>query len=220
VVVAAEAATDSSLREELEKEDFDVRYSTCAGVLSKSSHPKDIDVMILSWGKPGDGECAIIRKLREKGADIPLIVVFNGGSYEQSMECLDVGADDYLQQPVVIKELAARIRATARRYRPPGAHILRIADLELDGLSREVRRAGELVHLSQTEFKLLAFLIRNKGRVVPKKEIVENVWGINFDTRTNVVDVYISYLRRAVDSGYPVKLIHTVHGEGIILQEQ
>jgi DNA-binding response OmpR family regulator len=175
--------------------------------------------MILERKEPGSVECGFIRKLRESGVDLPVVVLYSEGTADRCIDSLNEGADDYLKKPFEIKELVARVNAIKRRSSSSTSRLLRFADVELDEISRKVTRSGDPIHLSQTEFKLLVYLVRNKGRIVPKKEIIEEVWGINFETGTNVVDVYISYLRRAVDAGYPKKLIHTIHGEGIILME-
>jgi DNA-binding response OmpR family regulator len=127
---------------------------------------------------------------------------------------LDAGADDYLAKPFAFAELAARIRAVLRRGNRPARSILQIEDLEVDRVSHTVRRGNDNIDLSPKEFALLEFLMRHEGQPVSRTSIVEQVWKLNFDTMTNVVDVYINYLRRKMDSGYNRALIRTIRGVG------
>jgi DNA-binding response OmpR family regulator len=142
------------------------------------------------------------------------------GTTDDKVEGFDAGADDYLVKPFDLRELHVRIRAQAKRQHGAAAQgLLRIADLELDPRSHEVRRAGQAVHLTPKEFSLLAYLMQHAGRVVPRTEIAREVWGIDFDTGTNFIDVYINYLRRKMDRDHAVKLIHTKPGVGFVLRE-
>jgi DNA-binding response OmpR family regulator len=133
---------------------------------------------------------------------------------EDRVTCLDIGADDYLPKPFSFSELSARIRALLRRSHLPSESVLVVEDLKLDRLEHRAERAGRTIDLTSKEFSLLEYLMRNAGREVSRAMIIEHVWKLTFDTTTNVVDVYINYLRRKVDDGHPRKLIQTVRGVG------
>ena len=133
---------------------------------------------------------------------------------EDRVQCLDIGADDYLVKPFSFSELSARIRALLRRSHMPAEAVLKVDDLQLDRVERRVERGGKRIELTSKEFALLEYLMRNVGRRITRAMIIEHVWNLSFDTSTNVVDVYINYLRRKVDDGYPHRLIHTIRGVG------
>ncbi|HET8823608.1 MAG TPA: winged helix-turn-helix domain-containing protein, partial [Terriglobales bacterium] len=133
---------------------------------------------------------------------------------EDRAKCLDVGADDFVGKPISFTEVSARIRALLRRSQNPAKIVLSVADLKLDRVERRVERGGKPIELTAKEFSLLEHLMLNAGRRVTRAMIIEHVWDLSFDTSTNVVDVYINYLRRKVDDGFDRKLIHTVRGVG------
>ncbi len=133
---------------------------------------------------------------------------------EDRVKGLDLGADDYLTKPFSFTELAARVRALLRRGARPATSLLRVADLEIDRVERQVRRGGRRIELTAKEFGLLEYLMRNCGHTVSRAMIVEHVWNLSFDSMTNVVDVYINYLRKKIDEGFPKRLIYTVRGVG------
>jgi two-component system, OmpR family, copper resistance phosphate regulon response regulator CusR len=130
------------------------------------------------------------------------------------VQCLDLGADDYLTKPFSFVELAARIRALLRRSNLPLASTLTVADLKLDRIERRVERGGRRIELTSKEFALLEYMMRNVGRRVTRAMIIEHVWNLSFDTSTNIVDVYLNYLRRKMDKDFSSPLIHTVRGVG------
>jgi DNA-binding response OmpR family regulator len=134
------------------------------------------------------------------------------------VQCLDTGADDYLPKPFSFSELSARIRALLRRSHLPSESVIVVDDLKLDRVEHRAERAGRRIELTSKEFSLLEYLMRNAGRPVSRAMIIEHVWNLTFDTTTNVVDVYINYLRRKVDAEHPRKLIHTVRGVGYELR--
>jgi DNA-binding response OmpR family regulator len=157
---------------------------------------------------------SILRQLRRQKPTLPVLVLTQRTRVEDRVQCLDTGADDYLPKPFSFSELSARIRALLRRSHLPSEAVLAVEDLKLDRVERRVERAGRRVELTTKEFALLEYLMRNAGRKVTRAMIIGRVWNLTFDTTTNVVDVYINYLRRKVDDGHPRKLIHTVRGVG------
>jgi len=152
--------------------------------------------------------------LRLKKPSLPVLVLTQRNRVEDRVQCLDLGADDYLGKPFSYSELSARLRALVRRSHLPSESVLSVADLKLDRVERRVERAGRRIELTTREFALLEYLMRNAGRRVTRSMIIEHVWNLTFDTTTNVVDVYINYLRRKIDDGHCAKLIHTVRGVG------
>src|SRR5580658_10086842 len=174
----------------------------------------DYDLVILDLNLPKLDGVSVLRHLRVKRPSLPVLVLTQRSRVEDRVTCLDIGADDYLPKPFSFSELSARIRALLRRSHLPSESVLAIEDLKLDRVERRVERAGRRVDLTTKEFALLEYLRRNAGRKVTRAMIIEHVWNLAFDTTTNVVDVYINYLRRKVDDGHPVKLIHTARGVG------
>src|SRR5438067_12840320 len=174
----------------------------------------DYDLVILDLNLPKLDGVTVLRHLRLKRPSLPVLVLTQRSRVEDRVQCLDTGADDYLPKPFSFSELSARIRALLRRSHLPSESVLVVADLKLDLVQRIVERAGHRMDLTGKEFCLLEYLMRNAGRDVTRSMIIEHVWNLSFDTTTNVVDVYINYLRRKIDDGHPTKLIHTVRGVG------
>jgi DNA-binding response OmpR family regulator len=184
---------------------------------------KEIDLVVLDVILPSMDGREVARKIRAMGyINLPIIMLTALGTTENIVKGLDAGADDYLVKPFKFKELLARIRAHTRNKSLPlsQSQKLTIEDLELDNDAKLVKRAGKEIKLTSTEFRLLEYLLRNKNRVLSRMDILENVWDVNFNMGTNVVDVYINYLRNKIDRNFEVKLIHTVIGMGYILKYQ
>lgn len=161
----------------------------------------------------------LCRELRKAGNHTPLLMLTALGGADHVVEGLDSGADDYLAKPFEFKELLARIRTLTKRIQTSsGDRTLTAEDLTMDLQSRTVHRGQSHISLTAKEFALLEYLLRNKGRVVPKSELAKNVWKIDFDTGTNMVEVYVNYLRRKVDKEFERKLIHTQFGMGYIIR--
>jgi len=195
-----------------------VAYDGTLGLRSALDPAHELIVMDLML--PGMNGIELCRAVRSERPDVPIIMLTALGTTDDKVEGFDAGADDYLVKPFDLRELHVRIRALAKRKHGGAAEgLLRIADLELDLRTHEVRRAGQPVHLTPKEFSLLAYLMQHAGRVVPRTEIAREVWGIDFDTGTNFIDVYINYLRRKMDRDHGLKLIHTKPGVGFILRE-
>lgn len=179
-----------------------------------AANEQEYDLIVLDLNLPRLDGVSILRQLRRQKPTLPVLVLTQRTKVEDRVQCLDTGADDYLPKPFSFSELSARIRALLRRSHLPSESVLAVEDLKLDRVEHRVERAGRRVELTTKEFALLEYLMRNAGRKVTRAMIIEHVWNLTFDTTTNVVDVYINYLRRKVDDGHPRKLIHTVRGVG------
>ena len=177
------------------------------------------DALLLDINMPHKDGITVVRLLRRKGVLAPVIFLTARDDIEDKVRGLDAGADDYLTKPFSIVELLARLRAVLRRQRPQANNLVRVADLELDMVSHDARRAGEKIELTRREFALLEFLINASPKPVSKTAIVEHVWDQHFDSETNVVNVYIKMLRRKIDKEGLPPLIHTVRGVGFALRE-
>ena len=176
------------------------------------------DLVILDINLPKIEGLEVLRRLRQSGFSAPVLLLTVRATIEDKVLGLDTGADDYLAKPFAFDELIARVRALLRRRKETKPLTLQVADLTLDPATRTVRRGGENIELTAKEFSLLNHLMRNEGRVLSRTGIAENVWGYYFDTSTNVIDVYINYLRNKIDAGREPKLIHTVRGVGYVLK--
>lgn len=177
------------------------------------------DALVLDVMMPARDGFSVVRQLRRRQINTPVIFLTARGDVEDKVRGLDAGADDYLTKPFSISELLARLRALLRRQRPQAVNVLRVADLELDLVAHEARRAGERIELTRREFALLEFLFSATPKPVSKTAIVEHVWDQHFDSETNVVNVYIKLLRRKIDRPGWRPLIHTVRGVGFALRE-
>ncbi|RYY62051.1 MAG: response regulator transcription factor [Chitinophagaceae bacterium] len=178
------------------------------------------DIMILDVMLPGMNGIELCKQLRRQKDHTPVLMLTALASTENIVTGLDAGADDYISKPFKFRELTARIRSLSRRGSVAEVpEILKLADLEMNLLARTVQRNGVDITLTSTEYRLLEYLLKNKGRVVSRLDMLENVWGIDFNMGTNVVDVYVNYLRKKIDRQGPVKLIQTVIGMGYILKE-
>lgn len=178
------------------------------------------DLIILDIALPKIDGLQVLKKLRERNVRTPVLLLTVRATIEDKVLGLDSGADDYLTKPFVFQELLARIRALLRRKAEAGPPLLQVEDLVLDPARHLVTRGGERVDLTSKEFALLEYLLRNAGRVLSRAMISEHVWNYDFDTETNVIDVYVNYLRRKIDSGRDKKLIHTVRGSGYVLKSE
>lgn len=178
------------------------------------------DVVVLDLLLPRMDGWTVIQRLRAARVKTPVLILSARGQVEDRVRGLQLGADDYLPKPFSFTELLARVRGLVRRShgQPPG--ILQVADLTLDPGARIVKRGADRIDLTPREYSLLEYLMRNADRVVTKNSIVEHVWGMNFDSFSNVVEVYVNYLRKKMDRDPTRKLIHTVRGVGYALREE
>lgn len=214
LVAEHDASLAEFLHQRLQQEQYSVQLAADDSEAQRLAFEHPFDLAVLDLDLPVDGGLRLIRNIRAKKPDLPMLMVSTASGAEERVRVLDAGADDSLAKPFAFAELAARMRAILRRGSRPGHAVLRLADLEVDRVTHQVQRAGHAIELSPKEFALLEFLMRHAGQPVTRTAIVEQVWKLNFDTMTNVVDVYINYLRRKVDSGHERPLIRTVRGVG------
>jgi heavy metal response regulator len=178
------------------------------------------DLLVLDILLPKMDGLRLLRELRERGMRTPVLLLTARDTVEDRVQGLDSGADDYLVKPFAFPELLARVRALLRRPPLQSNPVLRVGDLELDTVRREVRRAGRRIDLSPREFSLLEYLMRHPNQVLTRTQIAEHIWNFDFYAESNVVDVYIGYLRRKIDRGFDRPLIHTVRGVGYRLSAE
>lgn len=172
------------------------------------------DAIVLDIMLPGRDGLSILRGLRDEGNATPVILLTARSSVHERVEGLNLGADDYLPKPFYVEELVARLLTVIRRSTGHTANLLKVADLQMNLATREVRRGEEMIELTLREFALLGYLMRSPGRVFTRIQICEHVWNYDFDPGTNLVDVYIQRLRTKIDKNFPNKLIQTVRGVG------
>jgi heavy metal response regulator len=217
LLVEDESNVAAFIKKGLEEEFYtvDVAVDGGEGLLMATSN--DYDLMIVDVMLPELSGIELCRTLRGKSIKTPLLLLTAMGSVESKVKGLESGADDYLTKPFAFSELLARIKALLRRSSDSVSE-LTLADLRIDLLSRRVFRGGKEIVLTQKEFSILEYLLRNKGRILSRTQIIENIWGYNFDPNTNIVDVHIRYLREKIDIDFDNKLIHTVRGAGYVLK--
>lgn len=180
------------------------------------------DLYILDINVPGMTGIEVCKHIRKSGATTPILMLTALGEVDDRVNALESGADDYLVKPFSFDELKARIKALLRRgtyLLQPDGEVIVIADLEVNTSEMSVKRSGKVIELTPKEYKLLEVLMKSKGKIVNRKTIVEGVWGINFETGTNAVEVYINFLRNKIDKGFDVKLIHNRSGYGYYVGE-
>ena len=180
----------------------------------------DYDLIILDLMLPGLTGTELLERLRKKNNSTPVLVLTARDAMAEKVRHFEAGADDYLTKPFAFAELLVRAKALIRRGPISHASVLRVADLELDRLSQQVKRAGKRIPLTSKEYGLLEYLMSHTGRVLSRTMIIEHVWDQSFQGLTNIVDVYVRHLRSKVDDGHPKKLIHTVRGSGYSLTDQ
>ncbi|MFQ5356190.1 MAG: heavy metal response regulator transcription factor [Mariprofundaceae bacterium] len=180
----------------------------------------DYDLIILDLMLPKKNGLTMCREIRERGVITPVLMLTARDSVEDKVRGLDAGADDYLAKPFAFEELLARVRALLRRRSEVKTPTLKIADLELDPISRRVTRSDKVIRLTTKEYALLEYMLRNPGKVLSRTLIGEHVWDMNFDPESNVIDVYVSHLRAKVDRDFDLALIHTFRGQGYLLSDE
>lgn len=180
-------------------------------------------LVITDINLPGINGYELCKMIRNRNQHVPVIMLTALSATDDKIEGFDAGADDYMVKPFEFKELLVRIRALLKRtmnQQLPTGNILKVADLELNVDSMEVTRSGKAINLTAKEFQLLEYFMSNRNRVLSRADIAERVWDLDFDTRTNVIDVYVNFLRKKIDKDYETKLIHTQVGMGYIMKER
>ncbi|MHB8279415.1 MAG: response regulator transcription factor [Candidatus Humimicrobiaceae bacterium] len=202
----------------LKQEGFVVDTAKDGGICLNLINIYEYDCIILDIMLPVIDGISILKSLRAKKINTPILLLTAKSSVSDRVEGLDLGADDYLTKPFSFDELVARVRVLLRREPRKIVNELRIADLSLNLITREVARDGKLIELTSKEYALLEYLLRNKERILTKAQIAEHIWNYDFEYSSNIVEVYIKYLRRKIDENFKEKLIHTVRGMGYILK--
>ncbi|HCL06756.1 MAG TPA: DNA-binding response regulator [Chitinophagaceae bacterium] len=223
LLIEDEAAVISLIERGLKEKGLEVSVAMDGNTGLQMIRNHQFNLVILDIMLPGMNGIQICKEIRSMGMDVPVLMLTALGSTENIVTGLDSGADDYMVKPFKINELIARVNAlgrrTFRKAQVSESHILQIANLKLDTDAKIALRDDEIISLTSTEYKLLEFFMKNQSRVLSRMEILENVWDIDFNLGTNVVDVYVNYLRKKIDKSRDTKLIHTMIGMGYMMKE-
>ena len=218
LVVEDEARIARFIQRGLEEEHHAVDVATDGDEAVLLAMTNEYDVILLDILLPRKNGLAVCRELRERHIITPILMLTAKDSVADKVAGLTVGADDYLTKPFAFDELLARVHALARRQALDRTPLLQVDDLTLDPLTHDVTRAGQPIELTNKEYALLAALMRRPGQVLTRTQIAEQIWDLTFDNESNVIDVYIRYLRKKIDEGHARPLIHTVRGVGYTLK--
>jgi len=223
LIVEDEPKVASFIKRGLELHGFEteIAYDGSIALRKASVKENNYDALILDVNLPQVNGFEVCEKLRRMGIKTPVLMLTALGTISDKVHGFEIGADDYLVKPFEFEELLARIKSIIKRSKaePMQETILKISDLQMDVSSKAVSRNGKVIELTAKEFFLLEYLLRNKGRVLSRIDIAEKIWDITFDTGTNVIDLYIFYLRKKIDKDHDKKLIHTQVGMGYVLKE-
>jgi heavy metal response regulator len=220
LVVEDEKKVAGFIRQGLEEEHYsvDVAYDGEAGL--QMAETERYDLLVLDVMLPKRSGLDLMKEFRARGGTVPVLILTAKGAIDDKVAGLDSGADDYLTKPFAFAELLARVRSLLRRSSKDKSTVLSIADLELDTVTHKARRAGRIIELTAKEYALLEYFLRNKERVLSRTIIAEHIWDYNFDTGTNIIDVYVNHLRNKIEGQGETKLIHTVRGVGYVVKEE
>lgn len=224
LIVEDEPKVANALKQGFEENHYlaDVAYDGQMG--KRMALAGNYQLIILDLNLPHLNGYDLCTEIRRHNAKVPVIMLTALGAMEDKIQAFDTGADDYMVKPFDFRELLARVNVFLKRSEilasGQSGKNLKVADLEIDDESKTVLRGGKRIELTAKEFALLTYLVRNKGRVVSRADIAEKIWDITFDTGTNVIDVYVNFLRKKVDKGFEKKLIHTRQGMGYVLKEE
>lgn len=222
LLVEDEKKIADALRQGLMENQYSVELAYDGLIGKRLIQSQKFDLAILDINLPGMNGYELCREIRNTNERMPVMMLTALSTINDKIEGFDAGADDYMIKPFDFKELLVRIRALLKRIRvinPTAGNVLKVNDLVMNLESREVNRDGKMISLTAKEFQLLEYLIKNKNKVVSRADIALNVWDIDFDTKTNVIDVYVTFLRKKLDRGFTNKLIYTQVGMGYVLKE-
>jgi heavy metal response regulator len=218
LVIEDEKKVASFIKKGLEEEYYAVDVAYDGEQALYMTEVNDYDLILLDIMLPKVDGMTVLRQIRQDGNIVPILVLTAKDSVENIVEGLDAGCDDYLTKPFAFSELLARIRALLRREKEAKTPVLEVGDLRLCPLTHEVTRGDKSVDLTAKEYALLEYFMRNPNRVLTRTMMAEHVWDYHFDTDTNVVDVYVNFLRNKIDRGFDIKLIHTIRGVGYMMK--
>jgi two-component system copper resistance phosphate regulon response regulator CusR len=222
LLIEDEPKLASFIKKGFEEEGYELTIAYDGQVGKSLIFNNHYDIVILDINLPIINGFELCRLIRNENALVPVIMLTAMDNIDNKVEGFEAGTDDYLIKPFEFRELLFRVRALTKRNSEANKtrKIASINDLELNFDSKLVTRGGKRIHLSAREYSLLEYLLVNKGKIISRVDIAEKVWELNFDTNTNVIDVYVNYLRKKIDKDFPVKLIHTVVGMGYVLREE
>ena len=220
LVIEDEKSLLKIIAKRLKEEGYSVDVVTNGRDGENYIYSTDYDCIILDIMIPIADGLTLLRRIRAKKISTPVLLLTARDSIEDRVIGLDTGADDYLIKPFSFDELLARVRALLRRRKEKLDIVLSVGDLKLDTVTREVRRGNKLIELTSKEYSILEYFLKNKNRVLTKSQIAEHVWNYDFEYNSNIVEVYIRYLRRKIDEDFKNKLIHTIRGGGYVLKDE
>lgn len=222
LIIEDEKKIATTLKKGLTENGYHVDLAFDGNIGKRLFDSNEYDLIILDINLPGMNGFELCKAIRNHNQQIPIIMLTAMNTTEDKIEGFDTGTDDYMIKPFEFKELLVRIRALLKRtmnQQLPTGNILKVADLEMNLDTKEVSRANQPITLTAKEFQLLEYFMRNRNRVLSRSDIAERVWEIDFDTQTNVIDVYVNYLRNKIDKKFETRLIHTQVGMGYIMKE-
>ncbi|MFH0867312.1 MAG: response regulator transcription factor [Bacteroidota bacterium] len=222
LIIEDEQKMAQLIRKALIEEGYVADVANDGYIGKKMAIENNYDAIILDINIPLLNGYDVCREIRKIKSDIPILMLTAFGALENKLSGFEVGADDYITKPFELKELFARLKVCLKRKEAKSkeASVLRFSNLEIDLYNKMVKRDDKLISLTAKEFSLLEFFMKNTGRVISKAELAENIWEITFDTGTNIIEVYVNYIRKKIDREFYPKLIHTVVGMGYIMKEE
>ena len=218
LVVEDEKKLNDLITKKLEKEYYGVDSCFDGEEAIRYVEGTEYDAIILDIMLPKLDGFEVIKRIRTKKNKVPILLLTARDNIDDKVKGLDYGADDYLVKPFIFEELMARIRVLLRRNSGNADNVITVANLKVDLDAKTVFRDGVLIKLSGREYSILEYLIRNKGKILPRERIEDHIWNYEYEGGTNVIDVYIRYLRKKIDDSYTPKLIHTIRGLGYVLR--
>lgn len=221
LIAEDEKRVSQFLKKGFQEESYTVDIATDGEQASSLARTGEYDAIILDVMLPKKNGMEVLKEIREAKIATPVLVLSAKADVEDRVEGLNLGADDYVPKPFAFSEVLARVRSLMRRHSvgDDRSSLLTLADLRMDLLTRQTTRGDRKITLTNKEFQLLEYMLRNKGRVLSRVIMTEHIWDMNFDSETNIVDVVINRLRRKIDDGFPSQLIHTVRGAGYVMKE-